>query len=316
MNALMLKAKKNLFNQDKVVLYILLGLCLLFSLTTKNFFTIKNLMIVMRQVSTTGILALGMTFLIISGNNDLSAGSTLAFSGVVAATAMGEWHLPIWTGILLACLVSVAITGIIGIVVAKGKIPAFIATLGFQQVIRGIAMIWSDGMPIGNLPERFTNIGSGFVFGIPIPIYIYAATICFAYIFLKKTPLGRYTYAIGGNQEATRLSGVNIDWCKIKIYLIHGVMVALAGIVLAARVKSGQPSIGVGYETEAIAATVIGGTSFSGGVGTVVGAVIGAIIMGIIQNGLDLMNVSSFYQQVIKGSIIVIAVLIDRKRKV
>jgi len=175
--------------------------------------------------------------------------------------------------------------------------------------------LWSSGMPIGRLPRSFTNIGTQFLLGIPIPVYIYAACIAYAVFFLKKTPLGRYTYAIGGNQEATRLSGVNVDLCKIKIYLIHGVMVGIAGIIITARVQSGQPGIGAGYELDAIAATVIGGTSFGGGVGTVFGAVVGAIIMGVIQNGLDLMLMSPFYQQVVKGVIIISAVLLDRKRK-
>lgn len=311
-----IKLKQILFNRNRIVVYVFLLLCLFFSLATKNFFTVRNAMIVLRQVSTNGILALGMTFLVISGNNDLAAGSTLALTGVVAALIMGTWGMPIIVALAAGIGVSVLVAAITGTIVAKGKLPAFIVTLGVSQVVRGVTYIWSNGMPIGNMPEPFMKFGSGSFLGVPRPIFVYIIAIIFATIFLKKTRLGRYTYAIGGNQEAARLSGINVERSKIKICLIHGVMVGVAGLVLAARVQSGQPSIGQGYELEAISASVIGGTSFAGGVGTVFGAVVGTLIMGVISNGLDLMNVSAFYKQIIQGLIIVVAVLMDRKRKV
>lgn len=310
------KIKKFLFKRERIVLYILLLECVLFSIANENFFTVKNAMIVLRQVSINGILALGITFLIISGNTDLAAGSTMAFAGLITADAISNQKMPILVAVAIGVAVSISINAIIGVIVAKGKIPSFIATLGMNQLIRGVTMLWTNGIPISGLPEAFTNIGTKFFLAIPIPVYIYAASIAFAAFYLKKTPLGRYNYAIGGNQEATRLSGVNVDLCKIKIFALHGLMVGLASVVLTARVQSGQPGIGEGYALDGIAATVIGGTSFAGGVGTVFGAVLGAVIMGVIQNGLDLMIISPFYQQCIKGAIIIVAVLLDRKRKI
>lgn len=309
------KMKQFLFNRNRITIYVLLLLCVFFSFATDTFFSARNVIIVLRQVSTNGILALGMTFLVISGNNDLAAGSTLALTGVVAALAMGRWGVSVPLALLAGIAVSVMVAAITGTIVAKGKLPAFIVTLGVAQVVRGVTLIWSNGMPIGSLPESFVKFGSGSWLQIPLPVYVYAIAIIFAWVFLNKTRLGRYTYAIGGNQEAARLSGINVDWCKIKIYLIHGVLVGVSGLVLAARVQSGQPGIGQGYELEAISASVIGGTSFAGGIGTVFGALVGTLIMGVISNGLDLMHVSTFYKQIIQGLIIIIAVFMDRKRK-
>ncbi|WP_166445668.1 ABC transporter permease [Enterocloster lavalensis] len=309
------KIRQFLFNRNRITIYVLLLLCIFFSLTTDTYFTARNAIIILRQVSTNGILALGMTFLVISGNNDLAAGSTLALTGVVAALAMGQWGMSVPVALLAGIAVSVVVSAITGTIVAKGKLPAFIVTLGVAQVVRGVTLIWSNGMPIGSLPESFVKFGSGSWLGIPSSVYVYAIAIIFAWVFLNKTRLGRYTYAIGGNQEAARLSGINVDWCKIKIYLIHGVLVGVSGLVLAARVQSGQPGIGQGYELEAISASVIGGTSFAGGVGTVFGALVGTLIMGVISNGLDLMHVSTFYKQIIQGLIIIVAVFMDRKRK-
>jgi len=310
------RLKKSLFKREWIVLYILISLCILLSFLTKGFFTTTNAMIVLRQISTVGIMTLGMTFLIISGNIDLAAGASMALSGVIAATAMVTWHLPISLSILIALVCSVAVYTICGIIVAKGRIIAFIVTLGAVQIIRGVTMIWAGGMPIGNLPPAFLEIGAGFFLGIPIPVYIYAFIIALSVVFLRKTQLGRYIYAIGGNEAAAKYSGVQLDASKIKIFIIHGLLVGIAGIMLASRVRSGQPSIGQGAELDAISATIIGGTSFLGGVGTVFGAVVGTMILGVIANGLDLMGVQPFYQQIIKGAIIIVAVLIDRKRRI
>jgi inositol transport system permease protein len=293
------------------LLLALLLICVALSILTPNFFSIQNLVIILRQISINGILAVGVAFVIISGGIDLSLGSVLALTGVVAALfARNESgiFLPVTMGILTG----LAIGTINGLVITKGKTAPFIVTLGMMTIARGLALVASDGRPISNLSKSFNAIGAGELFSIPIPILIFIIIAIVATVILNYTKIGRYIYAVGGNENAAYASGVNVNSVKMFAYMVSGALAGGAGIILASRITTGQPNAGIAYELDAIAAVVIGGTSLSGGVGKIMGTVIGALIIGVINNGLDLMNISSYYQQIIKGIIIIGAVLIDR----
>jgi ribose/xylose/arabinose/galactoside ABC-type transport system permease subunit len=285
------------------------------SLVAPGFLTVQNLTTVLRQISINGILAIGITFVIITGGIDLSLGSTVALAGVVAALFAKQGE-----GILLMSLLSGIITGVLagvvnGLVVTKGKVAPFIVTLGMMTILRGLALVVSNGRPVSDLSDAFNFIGGGSFLGIPLPILIFLAVILVSYVLLERTVMGRYIYATGGNEKAAYASGVNTDKVKMFVYVICGAFAGLAGIVLASRINTGQPNAGISFELDAIAAVVIGGANLSGGIGKVTGPVLGVLIIGIINNGLDLLNVTSYYQQIIKGVIIIGAVLIDRNKK-
>jgi len=269
--------------------------------------------IVLRQVSVNGILAIGVTFVIIAGGIDLSLGSVVALTGVAAASFAHPGAYPLIVPLLMGLLTGVLAGVINGLTITLGKVAPFIVTLGMMTMTRGLALVWSDGRPVTNLSPAFNFIGGGDLLYIPVPILLFVLVIIVAYILLNYTTAGRYIYAVGGNEQAARASGIRVNAVKMFAYIICSGLAALAGIVLAARITTGQPNAGVAYELDAIAAVVIGGTSLLGGRGTVTGTVIGVLIIGVINNGLDLLNVSSYYQQIIKGVIIIGAVLIDRK---
>lgn len=294
-----------------VIALLIIGGALAIRLPT--FFTSTNLLIVARQISINGILAVGVTFVLLTGGVDLSLGSVVALAGVVAAgfAHPGDWPLvmPVAMGILAGTLCG----GANGLLVTKGRVAPFIVTLGMMTAARGLALVLSGGRPVSNLSGGFTSIGSASVLGIPIPVLFFAAVAVLATVFLKHFRLGRYIYAVGGNAEAARASGINVHGVKLLAYTVCGAMAGLAGVVLAARTTTGQPNAGVGYELDAIAAVVIGGTSLSGGVGSVGGTILGALLMGVISSGLDQLNVSAYYQQIIKGLIIVGAVWLDSR---
>jgi len=289
-------------------------ICLLLSLATPNFFSLQNMTIVLRQVSINGILAIGVTFVIITGGIDLSLGSVVALAGVVAALFAHPEEYPLMVPIALALMVGAGIGGLNGLVITKGRVASFIVTLGMMTIARGLALVFSDGRPVTNLSDSFNAIGGGNLAGIPIPILIFALVIVLAILLLNHTRIGRYMYAVGGNEKAAYASGVRVDRVKMVAYVVCSGLAALAGIVLASRINTGQPNAGVAYELDAIAAVVIGGTSLSGGIGSIGGTVLGVLLIGVINNGLDLLNISSYYQQIIKGVIIIAAVLIDRKK--
>lgn len=289
-------------------------ICLLLSLSTPNFFSLQNMTIVLRQVSVNGILAIGVTFVIIAGGIDLSLGSVVALTGVVAALFAHPGTYPLAVPLVMAILAGLAIGGLNGLAVTKGKVAPFIVTLGMMTIARGLALVASDGRPVTNLSDPFNFIGGGSLLGVPVPILIFGAIIIAASLLLNKTRIGRYMYAVGGNELAAYASGVRVNTVKLIAYMICSGMAALAGIVLASRITTGQPNAGVAYELDAIAAVVIGGTSLAGGVGSIGGTVLGVLLIGVINNGLDLLNISSYYQQIIKGLIIVAAALIDRKK--
>ena len=301
------------FKRSNRQLGTLLGLIFLsifFWVLTPHFLTVSNLLNVAQQTSINAIIAVGLTFVIISAGIDLSVGSILAFSGVVIASILNAGH-PIPLAITAGLLVGLLCGSINGALIALGKLPPFIATLGMMSVARGAALLYTNGRPISGFSSEFRFIANGEIFSIPTSIFIMISIYIIAHFVLTKTKLGRYTYAIGGNEEAARLSGISVTFHKIMVYGICGLLSGLAAVILTARLNSAQPIAGIMYELDAIAATVIGGTSLVGGEGRVFGTLIGALIMGVLRNGLNLLGVSSFLQQAIIGSVIIIAVLID-----
>jgi len=293
----------------------LVVISLTLSFAKPNFLTVPNLINVMRQISINGILAVGVTYVLLTGGVDLSLGSLVAVSGVVAATLAHPNQHSLALPVMLGVMTGAACGAVNGLVVTRGKVAPFIATLGMMTVARGLALVISGGRPVSNLSGDFTRLG-GDVAGVPIPVIVLAVSAFLSIVFLRNLRLGRYIYAVGGNENAARASGINVAAVKLFAYSACGAMAGVAGVVLAARITTGQPNAGVGYELDAIAAVVIGGTSLSGGVGGIGGTILGALLIGVINNGLDLLNVTSYYQAIVKGIIIVGAVWLDRRRHI
>ena len=280
-----------------------------------TFLNLANLVNLLRQISINGILAVGVTYVLLTAGVDLSLGSVVAFSGVVAASFAHPGGYFVLVPVSMGIAAGAACGAVNGLVVTAGRVAPFIATLGMMTAARGLALLASGGRPVSNLAPAFVRIGSGDVAAVPVPIVIFTAVAVLSWILLRYMRLGRHIYAVGGNESAARASGVRVGPVKMAAYTICGAMAGLAGVVLASRITTGQPNAGIGYELDAIAAVVIGGTSLNGGVGGVGGAVLGALLIGVINNGLDLLNVSSYYQQVAKGIIIVGAVWMDRRKE-
>lgn len=307
-----------LFSEYGILLAFLV-LVVVLSFASEYFLRADNIINILRQTSINALLAIGMTFVILTGGIDLSVGSILAFGGIVAASLASE----AFGGGVVHPLVALAaglgggvlLGAINGLFIAKWRMPAFVVTLGMLSMGRGFTFIYSDGMPVPRIDERFLVIGQGTFLGIPFPVLILAFVFLVSWGILYKTRYGRYVYAVGGNEKSAQVSGVNTRWIIFSVYAISGLCAALAGIILTARTTAGLPQAGQAYELDAIAAVVIGGTSLSGGRGTLTGTLIGALLIGVIGNGLDLLGVSSYYQQVIKGAIIIVAVLLDSFRK-
>ena len=279
-----------------------------------RFLSVANILNVFRQSSINAVIAIGMTFVILTGGIDLSVGSILAFCGAVSAAMLSSGINPVLS--LLVALVLGLFFGIVnGFLVSVMKLQAFIVTLVTMTFLRGATLVSTNGKPItvNDGGALFENIGGGYLFNIPIPIYITLILFVAGHYILTNTRFGRYTYAIGGNEEATKLSGIKVNNIKIWIYGISGILSALAGIITTSRLFSAQPTAGTGYELDAIAAVVLGGTSLAGGVGKITGTALGAIIIGVLGNALNLLDVSSYYQMMIKAAVILIAVLIDKK---
>lgn len=317
-----LKAGLRTAFSDYGIVFVFFAFCIVLALANPNFLKPKNLINVLRQVSINGLLSIGMTFVILTGGIDLSVGSVLAFSGVVGASFVsnafggrGEAY-PVWMAILAAVGVCAALGAVSGILVSRLRVPAFVATLGMLSMARGFTFIYTNGMPIPNISEDFLVIGQGIILGgLPLPVVIFLAVFAIAWVVLYKTRFGRYIYAVGGNEKSAKVSGVNTRLVIFSAYVISGILAAIGGLILTARTTAGLPQAGTSYELDAIAAVVIGGTSLTGGQGDLVGTLFGALIIGVINNGLDLLGVSSYYQQVIKGAIIIGAVLLDSIRK-
>lgn len=295
-----------------------IGLFLIMSIITilnPDFISVSNLMNVLRQVSINALIAFGMTFVILTGGIDLSVGSTLALTGAVTAGLMASGVDPIFA-MLLGLLLGAVLGAINGIIIAKGKVAPFIATLATMTIYRGLTLVYTDGRPISGLGDSLTfqMLGKGYFLGIPIPVVTMIISFAILYFILKKTTFGRRVYAVGGNEEASILSGINADRIKIYVYSLLGLLAAVASLILTSRLNSAQPTAGEMFELDAIAAVVLGGTSLTGGRGWIVGTLIGALIIGVLNNGLNLIGVTSFFQQVVKGAVILLAVLLDRKK--
>jgi ribose transport system permease protein len=305
--------------QSLIALFIL---CLVISLLSDKFLTINNGWNVMRQIAVNVCISVGMTLIVLTAGIDLSVGSVLALCGAITAGLLKYGiELPpaslfigfTLLGAVLAGLLTGTILGLFnGWTITKFKVPPFVATLAMLTIARGLTMLWTKGHPISNLGNDFAYFGTGWLLGIPVPVWIAAIVVLLAVFITQKTKLGRYIYAIGGNENAAKLSAINIKRVKITVYAIAGGLAALGGLIITSRLDSAQPNAGASYELDAIAAVVIGGTSLSGGKGSIWGTVLGAVIIGVLNNGLVLLDVSPFWQQVVKGAVILLAVIIDK----
>lgn len=295
----------------------LIGLILiiiLLSFLSENFFTLNNILNLLRQISINALIAFGMTFVILTAGIDLSVGSMLALGSALTAGMITSGMDPI-LAIFLGLLLGLLLGAMNGIIITKGKVAPFIATLATMTIFRGATLVYTEGKPITGLSDStaFEMIGKGYFFWIPVPVIIMIIVFVILFFLLNNTVFGKRVYAVGGNEEAATLSGVKTDNVKIWVYAITGMLSVLAGIILMSRLNSAQPTAGTMYELDAIAAVVIGGTSLMGGRGRITGTLIGCLIIGVISNGLNLLNVSSFYQQIVKGAVILFAVMLDRR---
>lgn len=294
----------------------LLIMCIFFSVMTPYFLTVDNLITVALQTAVIGIMAIGVTFVIITSGIDLSLGAIIALSGVSAGLFVNK-GFGVLLSVTLAIIVGTLFGALNGFLIGKLKLPPFISTLGAMMMARGLTLVLTNARPVYfDLAPKFASISQGKLFGtIPYPVIYLLVLAALSGFILKKTLIGRYTYAIGSNEEAARLSGINVFKTKMFVYMYCGLMCAIAGIVMAARINSGQPTAGEGYELDAIAAVVIGGTSLSGGEGSIIGTILGAFIMGVLKNGLNLMNVSQNWQMLAMGAVVIGAVYLDMLRK-
>ncbi|OQY41196.1 MAG: ribose ABC transporter permease [Fusobacteriia bacterium 4572_74] len=314
LNGTAVKKENVLLKNKPLIGLIIFGVIV--SILNPRFLSTTNLLNILRQTSINAIIAAGMTFVILTGGIDLSVGSILALCGAVSASM-----LAVGVNGYLVLIITIILGTILGAVsgsfISYGKLQAFITTLVAMTLLRGATLVFTGGKPIsmgfGNNSMLFDTIGGGYLFGIPVPIYIMIVVFTVCNYVLKNTKFGRYVFAVGGNEEATKLSGINVEKLKIKVYAISGGLAALAGIIITSRLGSAQPTAGTGYELDAIAAVVLGGTSLSGGVGSISGTITGALIIGVLGNALNLLDVSSYYQMMIKALVILAAVLIDRK---
>jgi ribose/xylose/arabinose/galactoside ABC-type transport system permease subunit len=291
---------------------------ILFAFLSPYFFTPDNLLNVSLQASITAIIAAGMTFVILTGGIDLSVGSLVAFAGIVSTTVL-KTGLPPVAGFIAAILAGVAVGSFsgafAGFCITRFNIAPFIVTLATMTIWRGAAFVWTDGRPVWELPAGFAFLGTGRLLAVPVPTIIMVLTFIASHIILTRTRFGRYVYAVGGNIEAARLAGIRTWRVLVNVYILSGTLAALSGILLASRMNSGQPNAGVSYELDVIAAVVVGGTSLSGGAGSIVGTFIGAMLIAVLRNGLNLLNVNSYIQQVIVGVVILLAVMLDQIRR-
>lgn len=302
-------------NQNLGTIVALIILIVFVSVLNPAFLQVNNLLNLMRQLIINGFIALGMTFVILTGGIDLSVGSTLALTSAIFAGLL-QGGMPTILAILIALGLGLILGLVNGILITKGKLAPFIVTLATMTIFRGLTLVYMDGRPIAGPKDDFAFqfLGKGQFFGIPFQVILFIIVYLILWILLTKTSYGRKIYAVGGNEKASFISGIKIDKVKILVYVISALMAVLSGLVLTSRLNSAQPTAGSAYEMDAIAAVVLGGTSMTGGSGSLTGTLIGILILGVLNNGLNLLGVSSFYQQIVKGVVILIAVLIDRKR--
>ncbi|MEO8409325.1 MAG: ribose ABC transporter permease [Propionivibrio sp.] len=299
-------------NYGIVIAFVLI--CVILSFMSSVFFTMTNITNVIRQTSIYGIMAVGMTFVILTGGIDLSIGSILAISGAICAGMLkGGASIPLVVVTTLAVGIGCGLMN--GLFITVGKITPFVVTLGMMSIARDFTLIYTKGYPISGFSSDFRFIGGGYIQGWPVPIIIFLVVVVLAYVVLTQTRLGRYIYAIGGNEETVKLSGINSNFFKVLAYVIAGAAAALSSLILTSRLNSAEPIAGLGYELDVIAAVVIGGTSLMGGRGSIWGTFVGALMIGVINNGMNLLDISPYFQLVVKGLIIIGAVLLDRLRE-
>nr|WP_321525678.1 ABC transporter permease [uncultured Cohaesibacter sp.] len=317
------KALAAKYGQKYGILLALVLVCVVLTFANEYFLTTRNILNVLRQTSINGILAIGMTFVILTRGIDLSVGSVVALAGIVAASMATTSQAAAFMGAPYPAAIAFAVgigVGLIcgwvnGIVVARFNVPAFVTTLGMLSAARGLTLLYAGGQPVPALTDSFRFIGRDDVLGVPMPVILFALVFIISYWVLSSSRFGRRVYAVGGNPHAARVSGINVRRVIMTVYIISGGLAGLAGMILAARTGSALTQAGIAYELDAIAAVVIGGTSLLGGVGRVTGTLIGALLIAVVNNGLDLMGVESYYQQVIKGALIVAAVMLDQARQ-
>ncbi|KTQ97270.1 sugar ABC transporter permease [Aureimonas ureilytica] len=314
--------RRRLLIQEYGIFIAFLVLVAVLAFSNEYFLTAGNISNVLLQTSINGILAIGMTFVILTRGIDLSVGSVVALAGMVSASlattspaGVAGGPYPVALALAAGILVGVLSGSIVGVIVSRFSVPAFVATLGMLSAARGATLIYGNGRPVPGLVPDFRVIGTGNVLGIPMPVVILAGVFILSWWVLSRTRFGRYIYAVGGNPHAAKTSGIDVTRIRFLVYVISGALSGLAGMILSARTGSALPQAGVAYELDAIAAVVIGGTSLSGGVGRVTGTLIGALIIGVMNNGLDLLGIQSYYQQILKGALIVGAVMLDQTRK-
>lgn len=296
------------------LLVIVVFLIIILSFATKNFFTPNNIRNLVRQTSVNGIIALGMTFVIISGGIDLSVGSIVGVASIVVAKLLAS-GMAIFPSVLIAIIVCTMLGMVNGLIIHYGKVPPFIATLGMMQAARGIVMLLSNARMIAGLPKAFTNFSQSLMLGLPSLFFVWLLVILFTFVVTTRMIFGRNIFAYGSNVEAAKLSGINVARVTVSVYAISGLLSGLAGVLMTSRLANGIPTAGQGYEMDAIASAVVGGASLSGGSGTILGTVLGALLISIIQNGGNLLGINSFILQIIVGVLIVASVWIDQKRK-
>lgn len=297
-------------------LIMLLLLTSVISFLSPNFFTLDNIINILRQTSVNAIIAVGMTFVVLTSGIDLSVGSVLALCGAFVASLVAT-DVPALVAVLTSLLAGATLGAMTGAIISKGKVQAFIATLVAMTLLRGVTMLYTKGRPIStgftDSAEALASFGRGYVLGIPVPVWLVTVVFTLAWYSLHHTRFGRYIYALGSNEAAARLSGINVDRVKIGVYAICGSLASLSGIITTARLSSAQPTAGMGYELDAIAAVVLGGSSLMGGKGRIMGTLTGILIIGFLNNALNLLDVSSYYQMIAKATAILLAVLLDGK---
>ena len=308
--------KKKLINQINIYrsVLILLAICVFATILSPSFLSVTNLFNVFKQITVAGIVGCGMTFVILTGGIDLSVGSILGLSGVLASGVLASTGNTA-VAVAVSLTVGIACGAVNGFFVSVCGIPPFISTLGMMTLLRGVILVYTKGSPIPIKSDAYKFFGKGSIAGIPVPVIILIIVFLLAHYILTQTSYGRSVYAVGGNREAARLSGIRVKTSEFLVYTLNGLMCGMAGLILTARLGSAQSTSGTGIEMDAIAAVILGGTSLSGGVGFVLPTVVGAMIMGIIDNILTLMNVNPHATNIVKGAVILIAVLVDKKVK-
>lgn len=316
-NLMKQNSRSRVFLRKTAIFWILILICVVMSIISPTFSTSGNLMLIIKQSAITGILSIGMTMVIITGEIDLSVGSIIALSSVSSAMfgGLAGQNMPLIIPILVGIAVGTLCGLLNGFMVAYVRFPSFIMTLAMTMIARGIARVLCNGRPVFGISDSFLNLANGFVLNISNLVIFFVIIFVIGFIILDKTILGRRIYAVGGNENATRLSGVNTKKIKTLVFVFAGALAGFCGVLMTSRISSGSSIVAEGYELDAIAASVIGGVSMSGGIGSIWGSIVGALIIAAMQNGLDIMGVSDFYKGIIQGLIIIVAVLFDLRSK-